>query len=53
MLAIPPFGASSNIALLRADNKPPVELVVANLVCDAARYEIFDSTAFDCRCKLE
>jgi hypothetical protein len=31
MLAIPPFGASSNIALLRADNKPPVELVVANL----------------------
>jgi hypothetical protein len=31
MLATPPFGASSNIALLRANNKPPVELVVANL----------------------
>ena len=31
MLAIPPFGASSNIALWRADNKPPLEVVVANL----------------------
>jgi hypothetical protein len=31
MLVTPPFGASSNIALLRANNKPPVELVVANL----------------------
>jgi hypothetical protein len=31
MLATPPFGASSNIALLRANSKPPVELVVANL----------------------
>ena len=30
MLAIPPFGASSNIALWRADNKPPLEVVVAN-----------------------
>lgn len=28
MLAIPPFGASSNIALWRANVKPPVELVV-------------------------
>ena len=28
MLAIPPFGASSNIALWRANIKPPVELVV-------------------------
>ena len=31
MLAAPPFGASSNIALWRAYNKPPVELVVADL----------------------
>ena len=31
MLAIPPFGASSNIALWRANIKPPVELVVADL----------------------
>lgn len=33
MLAIPPFGASSNIALMRANNKPPVELVVDDLEC--------------------
>ena len=32
MLAIPPFGASSNIALWRANIKPPVELVVDDLV---------------------
>ena len=31
MLAAPSFGASSNIALWRAYNKPPVELVVADL----------------------
>lgn len=31
MLVTPPFGASSNIALWRANNKPPVELVVADL----------------------
>ena len=31
MLVTPPFGASSNIALWRADSKPPVELVVADL----------------------
>ena len=31
VLAIPPFGASSNIALWRAYNKPPVELVVTDL----------------------
>ena len=31
MLAIPPFGASSNIALMRANDKPPVELVVDDL----------------------
>ncbi len=30
VLAISPFGASSNIALWRADNKPPLEVVVAN-----------------------
>lgn len=28
VLAIPPFGASSNIALWRANIKPPVELMV-------------------------
>ena len=33
MLATPPFGASSNIALWRAISKPPVELVVADLIC--------------------
>ena len=31
MLAIPPFWASSKNALLRANTKPPVELVVADL----------------------
>ena len=31
MLVIPPFGASSNIALWRANIKPPVELVVDDL----------------------
>ena len=31
VLATPPFGASSNKALLRANIKPPVELVVADL----------------------
>lgn len=31
MLAIPPYGASSNIALMRANNKPPVVLVVDDL----------------------
>ena len=34
MLATPPFGASSNKALLRANIKPPVELVVADLDSD-------------------
>ena len=33
MLVIPPFGASRNLALWRADNKPPLEVVVANLEC--------------------
>ena len=33
MLAIPPFWASSKKALLRANTKPPVELVVADLEC--------------------
>ena len=31
VLAIPPFWASSKKALLRANTKPPVELVVADL----------------------
>lgn len=31
MLAIPPCGASSNIALWRAKIQPPVELVVGDL----------------------
>jgi hypothetical protein len=31
MLAIPPFGASSNIALWRANIKPPFEMVVGDL----------------------
>ena len=30
VLAIPPLWASSNNALMRANNKPPVELVVAD-----------------------
>ena len=33
MLVTPPFGASSNIALWRANNEPPLEVVVANLIC--------------------
>ena len=32
MLATPPFWASSKKALLRANNKPPVELVVDDLI---------------------
>ena len=31
MLATPPYGVSSNIALWRANNKPPLEVVVGNL----------------------
>lgn len=31
MLAIPAFQASMQIALIRANNKPPLEVVVANL----------------------
>ena len=46
MLATPPFGASSNIALWRAYSKPPVELVVADLeqfgISDAAQGEYND-----------
>lgn len=37
MLATPPFGASSNKALLRANIKPPVELVVADLDCNEVK----------------
>lgn len=32
MLAIPAFQASTQTALIRANNKPPLEVVVANLV---------------------
>ena len=32
MLVIPAFKACMQSALIRANNKPPVELVVANLV---------------------
>lgn len=39
MLAIPPFGASSNIALWRANNKPPLEVVVANLEVKLKNFE--------------
>ena len=38
MLAIPPFGASSNIALWRANIKPPVELVVDDLALFGKKY---------------
>ena len=39
MLAIPPFWASSKNALLRANTKPPVELVVADLdICGQHRF---------------
>ena len=31
MLAIPAFQASTQPALIRANNKPPLEVVVANL----------------------
>lgn len=31
MFAMPPFGASSNIALWRVNFKPPLEVVVADL----------------------
>ena len=34
MLAIPAFQARTQTALFRANNKPPLEVVVANL-CDA------------------
>lgn len=43
MLAIPPFWASSKNALLRANTKPPVELVVADLFyvgCSRAKKEL-------------
>ena len=37
VLAIPPFGASSNIALLRVNIKPPDELVVDDSMTDCCR----------------
>ena len=42
MLVTPPFGASSNIALWRADIKPPVELVVGDLVLQG--FGIYEQT---------
>ena len=42
MLAIPPFGASSNIALWRANIKPPVELVVDDLERRDAVWELME-----------
>jgi hypothetical protein len=44
MLAIPPSGASSNIALWRANSKPPIELVVADL----ERFYTTDIMTEDC-----
>lgn len=41
MLVTPPCGASSNIALWRAKIKPPVELVVGDLVKESAAGECF------------
>lgn len=47
MLAIPLLGASSNIALLRANSKPPVQLVVADYswvwkkATEKSRYRLF------------
>ena len=42
MLAIPPFWASSKKALLRANTKPPVELVVADLEKTIAEITVAD-----------
>ena len=42
MLAIPPFWASSKKALLRANTKPPVELVVADLERRDAVWELME-----------
>ena len=45
MLATPPFGASSNKALLRANIKPPVELVVADLAFfQILEYVVYNKT---------
>ena len=38
MLAIPAFQARTQTALFRAGNKPPLEVVVANLVETALAY---------------
>ena len=57
MLAIPPCGASSNIALWRAKIKPPVELVVGDLAyipCGHSHYRPVSLSwcghAFSARC---
>ena len=54
MLAIPPFGASSNIALWRANIKPPVELVVDDLVyAENSAVEGEEAGSFLCGWKSE
>ena len=50
MLVTPPFGASSNIALWRAYSKPPVELVVADLVF-ARKNNPMDIESIDKKCE--
>ena len=50
MLVTPPFGASSNIALWRACSKPPVELVVADLVF-ARKNNPMDIESIDKKCE--
>ena len=40
MLVIPAFKACMQSALIRANNKPPVELVVANLEIITREYEL-------------
>lgn len=50
MLAIPPFWASSKNALLRANTKPPVELVVADLEIQQIKGgKTYESKESDCR----
>lgn len=46
MLAIPPLWASSNIALWRANHKPPLEVVVAGIVGDAAPVAVIKPTDY-------
>ena len=41
MLAIPAFQARTQTALFRAGNKPPLEVVVANLIWPRNQYDMF------------